>query len=63
MEALIIALIYIGIVVAAILLALWALEKFGLALPPRVVQIGWVIAVLIIILILWRAFGHMLPGF
>ena len=61
-ETVIITLIWIGLVVGLIFLVLWALEKFGLALPPRVVQIGWVIAVLIILLILWRGFGHLLPG-
>jgi hypothetical protein len=61
-ESLIVTLIWIGLVVGLVFLVLWALEKFGLALPPRVVQIGWVIAVLIIILILWRSFGHLLPG-
>lgn len=61
-ETVIITLIWIGLVVGLVFLVLWALENFGLALPPRVVQIGWVIAVLIIILILWHSFGHLLPG-
>lgn len=61
-ETVIITLIWIGLVVGLVFLVLWALSSFGLNLPPRVVQIGWVIAVLIIILILWRSFGHMLPG-
>lgn len=61
-ETLIITLIWIGLVVGLVFLVLWALEKFGLAIPPRLVQIAWVIAVLIIILILWRSFGSMLPG-
>ncbi len=61
-ESVITALIWVGIVVAVVYLVLWALEKFGLALPPRVVQIAWVIAVLVIILVLWRAFGSSLPA-
>lgn len=61
-ESVIIALIYIGLIVGLVFLVLWALEKFGLALPPRVVQVAWVIAVLIVILIMWRAFGSQLPG-
>ena len=61
-EALIITLIWIGLIVGLVFLVLWALQAFGLALPPRVVQIAWVIAVLIIILVLWRNFGSALPG-
>jgi hypothetical protein len=60
-ETVIITLIWIGIVVGLVFLVLWALEKFGLALPPRVVQVAWAIAVLVVILILWRAFGGFLP--
>jgi hypothetical protein len=62
-ETLIITLIWIGVIAAMVYLAIWALGKFGLELPPRVVQIAWAIAVLVIILILWRAFGSTLPGF
>lgn len=61
-DTVIITLIWIGLVVGLVFLVIWALEHFGLALPPRVVQIGWAIAVLVILLILWRSFGHLLPG-
>lgn len=61
-ETLIGTLIWIGIVLALVYLVIWALGKFGLELPPRVVQIAWVIAVLIVLLILWRAFGSALPS-
>ncbi len=61
-ETVIITLIWIGLVVGLVFLVLWALEKFGLALPPRVLQVAWAIAVLVVILILWRSFGHYLPG-
>lgn len=61
-ETVIITLIYIGLLVGLVWLVLWALGQFGLALPPRVVQIAWVIAILVIILILWRAFGSSLPS-
>lgn len=61
-ESLIVALIWIGIIVACVYLVIWALGKFGFALPERVVQVAWVIAVLVIILVLWRAFGSTIPG-
>lgn len=60
-SAVIVTLIWIGVVLGVVFLVLWALEKFGLALPPRVVQIAWAIAVLIVLLILWQSFGHYLP--
>lgn len=61
-ETVIITLIWIGLIVGLVFLVLWALQQFGLALPPRVVQVAWAIAVLIVILVLWRAFGSLLPG-
>jgi hypothetical protein len=61
-DAILIALIWIGVICAVVYLVIWALEKFGLALPPRVVQIAWAIAVLVIILVLWRSFGSSLPA-
>lgn len=61
-ESLIVTLIWIAVVVGCVFLVLWVLGQIGLALPPRVVQIAWVIAVLIILLILWRSFGSALPG-
>ncbi len=60
-ETVIVALILIGIVVGLVVLALWALSSFGLQLPARVVQIAWVIAVLVILLILWRTLSPLLP--
>lgn len=61
-ETVIITLIWIGIICAIVWTVIWALRKFGLEIPTRLEQIAWAIAVLVIILILWRAFGSSLPG-
>lgn len=54
-ENLVMLLIYICLVVGACYLVIWVLEQLGVALPPKVVQIFWVIVVLICILLLYRA--------
>lgn len=61
-ESLIVTLIWIAVVVGCVFLVIWFLGQIGVALPARVVQIAWAIAVLVIILILWRSFGSALPG-
>lgn len=60
METLIVTLIYICLVVAAGWLVLWVLRSLGIPLPERAIQILWVIVALIVILVLWRSFGHYL---
>lgn len=54
LEAVIRALISICVVVLCVYLVLWVLAGLGLSLPAMVVKIFWIIAVLIIILILFR---------
>jgi hypothetical protein len=52
-EAVIMALIYICLLALAIFLILWVLQSVvEIALPPKVVQIIWVIFVLVCVLIL-----------
>lgn len=58
LETVITLLIYICIIALLVYLALWVLESIGVTLPPMVVRIIWVIVVLIVILLLFRA----LPG-
>lgn len=59
-EAVITLLIYVALVCLAVYLVLWVLEQVGIALPPQVVRIIWVIVVLIVILLLVRTFLPML---
>ena len=59
-EAVITMLIYVALICLAVYLVLWVLEQVGLALPPQVVKILWVIVVLIVILLLVRAFLPMI---
>ncbi len=53
-EAVITLLIYIALVVGVAWLILWVLEQLGIALPPQVVKVFWVVVVLIVILLLWK---------
>jgi hypothetical protein len=62
-EAVITLLIYVALICLAVYLVLWVLAEVGIALPPQVVKIIWVIVVLIVILLLVRTFlpqlGHL----
>lgn len=61
-EAVIMLLIQICLVVALCWIVIWVIGMLGLALPPQVVKIFWVIVVLIVILLLYRALAPMLGG-
>lgn len=54
-ETVILLLIQICVVVALCFIVVWVLGMLGVALPERVVQVFWVIVVLIVILLLYRA--------
>lgn len=54
-ETIIMLLIYICLVVGACWLIMWVLAQLGVALPEQVVKIFWVVVVLIVILLLYRA--------
>ena len=56
-ESIIMLLIYICLVVALCYIVIWVLGIIGIALPPKVIQIFWVICALIVILLLWRMIG------
>lgn len=61
-ETLILTLIQIGLVIGACYIVIWALGQFGVAIPPRVIQIFWCIVVLIIILLLYRMLSPSIRG-
>jgi hypothetical protein len=56
-ESVLLLLIYICLVVGVVWLVIWVLEQIGLAIPPPVQKVLWVIAVLVVLLLLWRTFG------
>ena len=56
-ETVIYLLLQIAIIALVVYLIIWVIETLGLPIPPRVVQIIWVIVVLIVLLLLWRALG------
>lgn len=61
-ETVLLLLIYICIVVGLCWLVIWVLGKLGVEIPAQVVNVLWVIVVLIVLLLLWRAFGGIISG-
>ena len=61
-ENVIVLMIYICLVVGLCYLVIWVLEQLGIAIPPKVIQIFWVIVVLIVILLVWRALSPLISG-
>lgn len=58
-ESVISMLIYICLLALVVYLVIWVLEVVGIALPPKVIQIIWIIVALVVILLLVQTF---LPG-
>lgn len=53
-ESIIMLLIQLCLLALVVYLVLWVLEKIGIVLPEKVVQILWVIVVLVAILLILR---------
>lgn len=51
-EGVIMLLIYVCLLALVIYVVLWVLEQLGIALPPMVVKILWIIVALIVLLML-----------
>ena len=58
-ESVIYALIYLALLVLVVYVVLWVLGELGIALPPQVVKIIWIIVALVAILIIVQT---VLPG-
>ncbi len=61
-ESVILLLIYVALVVGVAWLVIWVLAQLGVALPPPVVKVFWVIVILVIVLLLWRMVGPALSS-
>ena len=61
-ESIILLLIYVCIFVGVAFLVLWVLDQLGIALPPMVGKIFWIIVGLCIWLLLWRMVGPALSS-
>jgi len=61
-ESVIMMLIYLCLLVGVIYLVIFVLGQLGIAIPPPIMNIIWVIVLLIAILILWQTFGGLLRG-
>jgi bacteriorhodopsin len=59
LETVITLLIYLCVLALVVYLIIWVLGEIGLALPPQVIKILWVIVALVAILLIVRA---LLPG-
>lgn len=58
-ETVLILLIQICFVAALCWLVIWVLGQLGIAVPAQVIKILWVIVILVVILLLYRALGPM----
>ncbi len=55
-ESIIAALIYIVLLAIVVYLVIWVLQTIaGVSIPPKIVQLIWVVFVLVVLLILFRA--------
>jgi len=54
--AIITALIYIVLLAIVVYLVIWVLQIIGVALPPKIIQLIWVVFALIVLLILVQLF-------
>lgn len=61
-ENVIFLLIYICLLVGLVYLAIWVLGRLNIAIPPMLMNIVWVIVVLIVILLCWRALSPFIGG-
>lgn len=61
-ENVIFLLIYIALVVGLVYLVIWVLGKLGLEIPPMLLNVLWVIVVLVVILLCWRALSPFIGG-
>lgn len=59
-EKVIKALILLCALAICVYLVIWVLGVIGLTIPAVIIPIIWVIALLVALLILWRAFGSSL---
>jgi hypothetical protein len=59
-ENVIYLLIYIAVLVGLVYLIAWVLEQLGVAIPGQVMKVIWVILVLIVLLLAWRAFSPLI---
>lgn len=60
-ESVVYALIYLALLILIMYLILWTLEQLGVALPPQVVKILWIIIALIAVLIIVQTVIPSLP--
>lgn len=60
LETIITLLIWLAVIVLVVVIVLWVLEALGIALPPRALQILWLILCLVALLIIVRMLGPVL---
>jgi hypothetical protein len=61
-ENVIFLLIYIVLLVGLVYLAVFVMGRLGIPIPPMLMNIVWLIVVLIVILLCWRALSPFIGG-
>lgn len=59
-ESIIWLLIYLVLILGLAWLVLWVLAEMGVPVPPMVAKMIWVIAVLLVLLVLWRTLSPLM---
>lgn len=59
-ETVIMAMIYLVLLAIAVYIILWVLEQIGIAIPPQIMKLIWVLVVLVVLLVIFRTFAPML---
>lgn len=54
LESVIVLLIYLALIAIVLLAVVWALGEIGVALPPKIVRLLWLIVALIALLLIIR---------
>ncbi len=61
-ENIIYLLIYIAVLVGLVYLVQWTLGQLGIVIPEMVMKVFWIIVVLVVILLCWRALSPLIGG-
>ena len=61
-EAIIMMLIYLCLFAVIVFVVLYVLGQIGIVIPPRVLQLLWVVAALVVMLLIFRMLAPALGG-
>lgn len=61
-ENVIFLLIWIVLLIGLVYLGIWVLGRMGVEIPPMLLNVVWVIVILVVILLCWRALSPFIGG-